>query len=95
MPETRGEPRLAAKLAEEVERFRDEMRRRVYASRVAEDVASADESGVAGTPGFFINGRRHRGAYDVETLRNLVRAARGRVRAQQAAARAADPQPVG
>jgi Na+/H+ antiporter NhaA len=85
----------AAELGLDVERFRDEMRRRVYAPRVAEDVASADESGVAGTPGFFINGRRHRGAYDVDTLSNLVRNARSRARAQAAAARAPEPEPVG
>jgi Na+/H+ antiporter NhaA len=85
----------AAELGLDVERFRDEMRRRVYAPRVAEDVASADESGVAGTPGFFINGRRHRGAYDVDTLSNLVRNARSRARAQEAAARAPEPEPVG
>ena len=36
--------------------------------RVAEDVASADASGVSGTPTFFINGRRHHGAYDIDTL---------------------------
>jgi protein-disulfide isomerase len=86
---------FAAELGLDVERFRNEMRRRVHAPRVAEDVASADESGVAGTPGFFVNGRRHRGAYDVETLSRLVRAARGRALAQDAAARAAAPEPVG
>jgi Na+/H+ antiporter NhaA/predicted DsbA family dithiol-disulfide isomerase len=86
--------RHAEELGLDVDRFRDEMRRRVYAPRVAEDVASADESGVAGTPGFFINGRRHRGAYDVETLTRLVRAARSRVQATRAAERAADPEPV-
>ena len=85
----------AAELGLDVERFRDEMRRRVYAPRVAEDVASADESGVAGTPGFFINGRRHRGAYDVDTLGSLVRNARSRARAQEAAARASEPELVG
>ncbi len=36
--------------------------------RVAEDVASADESGVSGTPTFFINGRRHYGVYDIDAL---------------------------
>jgi Na+/H+ antiporter NhaA len=87
--------RFAEELGLEVERFRDEMRRRVYAPRVAEDVSSADESGVAGTPGFFINGRRHRGAYDVPTLSQLVRAARGRAMAQRASARTAEPEPVG
>jgi Na+/H+ antiporter NhaA len=86
--------RHAEELGLDVERFRDEMRRRVHAPRVADDVASADESGVAGTPGFFINGRRHRGAYDVETLTRLVRAARSRARAMETAARASEPEPV-
>ena len=58
----------------------EEVHRRVYAARVSEDVASADESGVSGTPTFFINGRRHYGAYDVATLSAAVTAARGRVR---------------
>jgi protein-disulfide isomerase len=35
-------------------------------------------SNVSGTPTFFINGRRHYGAYDVETLSAAVRAARVR-----------------
>jgi protein-disulfide isomerase len=85
----------AEELGLDVGRFRDEMQRRVYAARVAEDVSSADASGVGGTPGFFINGRRHRGAYDVETLSRLVRAARSRATAQEAAARASEPEPVG
>ena len=46
--------------------------------RVAEDVASADASGVSGTPTFFVNGRRHQGAYDIDTLISVVRAARRR-----------------
>jgi protein-disulfide isomerase len=46
---------------------------------VAEDVDSADLSGVSGTPTFFINGRRHYGAYDIDTLSATVRAAGARV----------------
>ncbi|HWE34864.1 MAG TPA: Na+/H+ antiporter NhaA [Solirubrobacteraceae bacterium] len=67
--------RHAEAIGLDVERFRDELRRRVYAPRIAEDVASADASGVAGTPTFFINGRRHYGAYDLETLTETVKAA--------------------
>src|SRR3954449_5843759 len=85
----------AQELGLDVERFHDEMRRRTHAPRVAEDVASADESGVAGTPGFFINGRRHRGAYDAETLTRLVRPARSRAQATQAAEPTSEPEPVG
>jgi protein-disulfide isomerase len=58
----------------------EDLHRREYNERVSEDVASADSSGVAGTPSFFINGLRHRGAYDVDTLSAAVRAARTRAR---------------
>jgi Na+/H+ antiporter NhaA len=66
----------AEQLGLDVERFWDELRRHVHAPRVAEDVASADASGVSGTPTFFINSRRHHGAYDIETLTEAVGAAR-------------------
>jgi protein-disulfide isomerase len=45
---------------------------------VARDVDSADRSGVAGTPTFFVNGRRHHGAYDIGSLTAAVLAARAR-----------------
>jgi Na+/H+ antiporter NhaA len=68
----------ARELGLDVERFMDEMRRRVYVDRVRDDVVSADESGVTGTPTFFINGRRHHGLYDIETLTNEVQSAKRR-----------------
>jgi Na+/H+ antiporter NhaA len=58
--------------------FRQHLERRKGAARVAEDVDSADLSGVSGTPTFFINGRRHYGAYDIGTLSAAVRAAKAR-----------------
>jgi Na+/H+ antiporter NhaA len=66
----------ARELALDTERFREDLRKRAFTSRVAEDVESADLSGVSGTPIFFINGRRHYGAYDIDTLSAAVRAAR-------------------
>jgi Na+/H+ antiporter NhaA len=60
----------------DMHRFWDDLRTRDYAERVGQDVASADTSGVAGTPTFFINGARHQGAYDIETLSDAVRRAR-------------------
>jgi Na+/H+ antiporter NhaA len=65
----------AEQLGLDVERFWDELRRHVHAPRVAEDVASADASGVTGTPTFFINSRRHQGRYDVDALTEAVTAA--------------------
>ena len=68
----------AEQLGLDVDRFRDELGEHKYAGRVAEDVQSAQLSGVAGTPTFFINGRRHYGAYDIATLTAAVDAARAR-----------------
>jgi Na+/H+ antiporter NhaA len=68
----------AEELGLDVERFRDDLRKHSGAARIAEDVDSADLSGVSGTPTFFINGRRHYGAYDIATLSSAVRAARAR-----------------
>ena len=70
----------AARLRLDAERIDEELRHREWAARVSEDVASADESGVSGTPTFFVNGRRHYGAYDLATLTETVRAVRMRAR---------------
>jgi Na+/H+ antiporter NhaA len=70
----------AEQLGLDAERVMTELRHRVHTQRISEDVASADESGVSGTPTFFVNGRRHYGAYDVDTLTELVRRTRARTR---------------
>jgi Na+/H+ antiporter NhaA len=69
---------MAERIGLDVERFREDLRHREFAPRVAEDVDEADRSGVTGTPTFFINGRRHYGAYDLQTLTREVRTARTR-----------------
>ncbi len=68
----------AAQIGLDLDRFRDDLHHHEQTPRVAEDVASADSSGVSGTPTFFVNGRRHQGAYDIDTLKSVVRAARRR-----------------
>jgi Na+/H+ antiporter NhaA len=68
----------ARELGLDVERFSEDLRGHAGAARVAEDVDGADLSGVSGTPTFFVNGRRHHGAYDIETLSTLVRTAKAR-----------------
>jgi Na+/H+ antiporter NhaA len=73
--------RYAQELGLDVDLFREHLRKRKGAGRIAEDVESADMSNVSGTPSFFINGRRHYGAYDVDTLSAEVRAARARAAA--------------
>jgi protein-disulfide isomerase len=70
--------RYAGNLEIDVQRFRDDLRRHTHASRIAEDVDSASLSGVSGTPTFFINGRRHYGAYDITSLAAAVKTAKAR-----------------
>jgi Na+/H+ antiporter NhaA len=57
-------------------RFRDNLLRHPYASRVASDIDSADRSGVAGTPTFFINEHRHDGPQDLPVLSKVIAEAR-------------------
>jgi Na+/H+ antiporter NhaA len=68
----------ARDLGLDADRFAADLERHDGAARVAEDVDGADLSNVSGTPTFFVNGRRHYGAYDIETLSQAVRAARAR-----------------
>lgn len=68
----------AEQLGLDADRFADDLARRVGSARIARDVESADLSGVSGTPAFFVNGRRHHGAYDVATLTAAVKGAKAR-----------------
>ena len=72
--------RYAEEIGLDIDRFWDDLKRHEHAARVSEDVATADASGVVGTPSFFINGRRYQGAYDAETLNRVVRGASWRER---------------
>jgi Na+/H+ antiporter NhaA len=72
--------RYAEQVGIDPERFHDEIREGVHQTRVAQDVESADVSGVSGTPTFFINGQRHYGAFDLETLSAAIKTARAQAR---------------
>jgi protein-disulfide isomerase len=58
----------AEMLGLDVERFDRELAEHVHAARVHEDFMSGVRSGVNGTPTFYIDGVRHDGSYDLETL---------------------------
>jgi Na+/H+ antiporter NhaA len=68
--------RYARELNLDEDRFHDDLKRHLHAARIAQDVESADLSGVSGTPTFFINGQRHYGAFDIATLTAAVKTAR-------------------
>lgn len=51
-----------------VEQFASDLAEHRHAPKIQEDVTSGIRSGVNGTPTFFINGLRHDGSFDLETL---------------------------
>jgi len=66
----------AASLGLGTDRFAADLRKHAGAAHVSEDVDSADLSNVSGTPTFFVNGKRHYGAYDIQTLKKAVKLAK-------------------
>jgi Na+/H+ antiporter NhaA len=87
--------RYAGEVGLDVERFHDELKRHVHQARVAQDVESADLSGATGTPTFFINGQRHYGAYDLDSLKAAITTARARLHAAHPQTAALDPGTAG
>ncbi|HEY3952895.1 MAG TPA: Na+/H+ antiporter NhaA [Streptosporangiaceae bacterium] len=69
----------AAALGLDTERFGRDLSAQAGSDKIMTDVDTADLSNVSGTPTFFVNGKRHHGAYDIESLTTAVRAARARV----------------
>ncbi|BCJ28646.1 Na+/H+ antiporter NhaA [Actinocatenispora sera] len=59
-------------------RFADDLNHHVHWARIAQDIESADLSGVAGTPTFFVDGQRHYGVYDPGELVEAIRSAHER-----------------
>jgi Na+/H+ antiporter NhaA len=71
--------RYATDLGFDVDRFHDDLKRHAYETRVAQDVESADVSGATGTPTFLINGQRHYGAYDLDSLTAAITTVRAQL----------------
>ncbi len=62
----------AESLGLDVDRFRNELKERVYEDRVREDFRRGVQNGVFQTPGLFLNGVRHDGAWDRDTLLQIL-----------------------
>jgi protein-disulfide isomerase len=63
---------LALRAGVEIYRFDADLASERFASRVAEDFASGQASGVTGTPTFFVNGVRYVGGRDYESLKRAI-----------------------
>jgi protein-disulfide isomerase len=68
----RLEDSLLLKLTEELHllptKLQDALTNRVFQQRVRADFTGGTRSGVNGTPTFFINGQRHDGSFDFDSL---------------------------
>jgi Na+:H+ antiporter, NhaA family len=58
----------AERIGLDAERIRADLDAGTYAAEVQADVESGDAGGVTGTPTFFVNGVRHTGAFDAQSL---------------------------
>jgi protein-disulfide isomerase len=65
--------KLAEKLELDMPRFDADMEARRYRARVKHDYMGGMRSGVAGTPAFFINGKRYNGSADTKSLLAALR----------------------
>jgi protein-disulfide isomerase len=66
--ETKRLYNYAKALSLDIQRFRQELSNRTYEARVREDFRRGVVNGVYRTPGLFINGIRHNGALDADSL---------------------------
>jgi Na+/H+ antiporter NhaA len=56
----------------DLDRFFADLGTHAHRARVSRDIVSADESGVTGTPAFFINSERYTGPYDPASLTRQI-----------------------
>jgi protein-disulfide isomerase len=57
--------------------MRDALAQKTFEARVRADFSGGARSGVNGTPTFFINGHRHDGSFDYETLVSAIQQVMG------------------
>ena len=64
--------RYAVELGLDSDRFARDRTSPEVETRIDRDLASGERSGVPGTPTFYVNGIRHDGGYDLESLRSAI-----------------------
>ncbi|MFL6502597.1 MAG: DsbA family protein [Nitrososphaera sp.] len=62
----------AKKVGLDIDKFKKEMSEHVYAPLINKSLKSGIDSGVEGTPTFFINGERYEDSWDLDTLTSFL-----------------------
>ena len=57
---------------EDIRKFKDDVSRHVYAQLIEESLKGGIDSGVEGTPTFFINGVRYEDSFDLKTFSETI-----------------------
>jgi protein-disulfide isomerase len=63
----------AQKIGLEIHKFKNEVSRHLYAPLIEQSLKGGIDSGVEGTPTFFINGVRYEDSWDLKTLSQTLR----------------------
>jgi protein-disulfide isomerase len=63
----------AQKVGLDIEKFKKDMSGHAYTSLIEQSLKSGVDSGVEGTPTFFVNGVRYEGSWDLDTLSSFVK----------------------
>jgi protein-disulfide isomerase len=63
----------AQKVGLDIDRFKKEMSGHIYAPLINKSLKNGIDSGVEGTPTFFVNGVRYEDSWDLDTLSNILK----------------------
>ena len=68
----------AQKVGLDTDKFKKEMSGHIYAPLINKSIKNGIDSGVEGTPTFFINGVRYKDSWDLDTFSNVLKKNLGR-----------------
>jgi protein-disulfide isomerase len=63
----------AKKIGLDIDKFKDDMSKHVHASLIEESLKGGIDSGVQGTPTFFVNGVPYEESWDLETFSSMLK----------------------
>jgi protein-disulfide isomerase len=63
----------AQKVGLDIDKFKQELSGHTYTPLINKSLKSGIDSGVGGTPTFFINGQRYEDSYDFDTLTSFIK----------------------